>query len=207
MNHSETVFIVDDDASVRDALTLMLEHEEITVKSFDSAAAFLAAVDQTEPRSCAIIDIRMPDMDGMELQDELTRRGILLPIIFLTGHGDIPMSVRAIKAGAIDFLTKPVTRHDLLTSVHGALVESERLHAQHKANDEAQACLRCLTEREHEVMLLVIEGLTNKEIGRQLGISYRTVEIHRSHVMQKTGAGSILDLARIAAEANDAPTS
>ena len=207
MNRFETVFIIDDDAGVRDALGLLLEQEEITVRAFDSAAAFLAAVDQTEPRSCAIIDIRMPDMDGMELQAELTRLGMLLPIIFLTGHGDIPMSVRAIKAGAIDFLTKPVTRHDLLTSVHGALVESERLHAQHKANDEAQACLRFLTEREHEVMLLVIEGLTNKEIGRHLGISYRTVEIHRSHVMQKTGAGSILDLARIAAEANDAPTS
>lgn len=207
MNRFETVFLIDDDASVRDALALLLEQEDITVKAFDSATAFLAAVDQTEPRSCAIIDIRMPDMDGMALQAELTRRGILLPIIFLTGHGDIPMSVRAIKAGAVDFLTKPVTRHDLLTSVHGALVESERLHAQHKANDEAQACLRCLTEREHEVMLLVIEGLTNKEIGRELGISYRTVEIHRSHVMQKTGAGSILDLARIAAEANDAPAS
>lgn len=207
MNHTETVFLIDDDASVRDALALLLEQEDITVKAFDSAAAFLATVDQTEPRSCAIIDIRMPDMDGMELQAELTRRGILLPIIFLTGHGDIPMSVRAIKAGAVDFLTKPVTRHDLLTSVHGALVESERIHAQHKANDEAQACLRFLTEREHEVMLLVIEGLTNKEIGRRLGISYRTVEIHRSHVMQKTGAGSILDLARIAAEANDTPSS
>jgi len=207
MNRFETVFLIDDDASVRDALALLLEQEDITVKAYDSATAFLAAVDETEPRSCAIIDIRMPDMDGMELQAELTRRGILLPIIFLTGHGDIPMSVRAIKAGAIDFLTKPVTRHDLLTSVHGALVESERLHAQHRANDEAQACLRFLTEREHEVMLLVIEGLTNKEIGRRLGISYRTVEIHRSHVMQKTGAGSILDLARIAAEANDAPTS
>lgn len=207
MMNSETVFIIDDDASVRDSLSLLFEHEEITVKVFESAASFLAAVDQTEPRCCAIIDIRMPDMDGMALHAELVRRGILLPIVFLTGHGDIPMSVRAIKAGAVDFLTKPVTSHDLLTSVHGALLESERIYAQHKANDEAQACLRFLTEREHEVMLLVIEGLTNKEIGRHLGISYRTVEIHRSHVMQKTGAGSILDLARIAAEASDAQAS
>ncbi len=207
MMNSETVFIIDDDASVRDSLSLLFEHEEITVKVFESAASFLAAVDQTEPRCCAIIDIRMPDMDGMALHAELIRRGILLPIVFLTGHGDIPMSVRAIKAGAVDFLTKPVTSHDLLTSVHGALLESERIYAQHKTNDEAQACLRFLTEREHEVMLLVIEGLTNKEIGRRLGISYRTVEIHRSHVMQKTGAGSILDLARIAAEASDAQAS
>lgn len=207
MMNSETVFIIDDDASVRDSLSLLFEQEEITVKVFESAASFLAAVDQTEPRCCAIIDIRMPDMDGMALHAELIRRGILLPIVFLTGHGDIPMSVRAIKAGAVDFLTKPVTSHDLLNSVHGALLESERIYAQHKANDEAQACLRILTEREHEVMLLVIEGLTNKEIGRHLGISYRTVEIHRSHVMQKTGAGSVLDLARIAAEANDVQAS
>ena len=207
MMNSETVFIIDDDASVRDSLSLLFEQEEITVKVFESAASFLAAVDQTEPRCCAIIDIRMPDMDGMALHAELIRRGILLPIVFLTGHGDIPMSVRAIKAGAVDFLTKPVTSNDLLNSVHGALLESERIYAQHKANDEAQACLRILTEREHEVMLLVIEGLTNKEIGRHLGISYRTVEIHRSHVMQKTGAGSVLDLARIAAEANDAQAS
>lgn len=205
--NSETVFIIDDDASVRDSLSLLFEHEEITVRVFESAASFLDAIDQTEPRCCAIIDIRMPDMDGMALHAELIRRGILLPIVFLTGHGDIPMSVRAIKAGAVDFLTKPVTSHDLLTSVHGALLESERIYAQHKANDEAQACLRFLTEREHEVMLLVIEGLTNKEIGRRLGISYRTVEIHRSHVMQKTGAGSILDLARISAEASDAQAS
>lgn len=207
MMNSETVFIIDDDASVRDSLSLLFEHEEITVRVFESAASFLDAIDQTEPRCCAIIDIRMPDMDGMALHAELIRRGILLPIVFLTGHGDIPMSVRAIKAGAVDFLTKPVTSHDLLTSVHGALLESERIYAQHKANDEAQACLRFLTEREHEVMLLVIEGLTNKEIGRRLGISYRTVEIHRSHVMQKTGAGSILDLARISAEASDAQAS
>ena len=207
MMNSETVFIIDDDASVRDSLSLLFEQEEIAVKVFESAASFLAAVDQTEPRCCAIIDIRMPDMDGMALHAELIRRGILLPIVFLTGHGDIPMSVRAIKAGAVDFLTKPVTSHDLLNSVHGALLESERIYAQHKANDEAQACLRILTEREHEVMLLVIEGLTNKEIGRHLGISYRTVEIHRSHVMQKTGAGSVLDLARIAAEANDVQAS
>lgn len=200
---SETVFIIDDDASIRDSLSLLFEQEEITVKVFESAASFLAAVDQTKPRCCAIIDIRMPDMDGMALHAELIRRGILLPIVFLTGHGDIPMSVRAIKAGAVDFLVKPVTSHDLLTSVHGALLESERIYTRHKANDEAQACLRFLTEREHEVMLLVIEGLTNKEIGRRLGISYRTVEIHRSHVMQKTGARSTLDLARIAAEACD----
>jgi FixJ family two-component response regulator len=205
MKHSETVFIVDDDASVRDALSLLFEQEEITVKTFDSAAKLLAEVVQPEPRCCAIVDIRMPDMDGMTLQAELSRRGIMLPIIFLTGHGDIPMSVRAIKAGAIDFLTKPVTSHDLLASVHGALLESERIHAKYKANDEAQACIRCLTEREHEIMRLVIEGLSNKEIGRRLGISYRTVEIHRSHIMQKTGAGSVLDLARIAAEAADTP--
>jgi FixJ family two-component response regulator len=197
MNGNATVLVVDDDLAVRDSLTLLLEQEDFAVESFASAEAFLAAC-RFAPRSCAIVDIRMPGMDGMQLQAELSRRGVLLPVIFLTGHGDIPLSVRAIKAGAVDFLTKPVTGAALLESVQAALVESERLSTQSEANQTATARLACLTAREREVMALAVEGLPNKEIARRLGISHRTVEIHKARIMHKTGAETLLDLARIA---------
>lgn len=197
MKGNATVFVVDDDHPVRDSLTLLLEQEDIAVESFDSAESFLAAC-RSLPRSCAIVDIRMPGMGGMQLQAELSRRGVLLPIIFLTGHGDIPLSVRAIKAGAVDFLTKPVTGTALLESVQAALRESERMSVQAEANHTATTRIANLTEREREVMALAVDGLPNKEIARRLGISHRTVEIHKARIMHKTGADTLLDLARIA---------
>ena len=197
MNAKATVFVVDDDPAVRDSLTLLLEEEDLAIKSFASAEAFLAEPAEVR-HSCAIVDIRMPGMDGMQLQAELARRGVLLPIIFLTGHGDIPLSVRAVKAGAVDFLTKPVTAKALLESVHAALLESARLASQAEANQTAMECLASLTERERQVMALAVEGLHNKEIARHLGISHRTVEIHKARIMHKTGANTLLDLARIA---------
>jgi len=197
MNCNATVFVVDDDPAVRDSLTLLLEQEDIAVKTFASAEAFLAAC-QPAPRSCAIVDIRMPGMDGMQLQAELSKRGVLLPVIFLTGHGDIPLSVRAIKAGAVDFLTKPVTGTALLESVDAALLDSERLSTQADTNQTAAARVACLTEREREVMAQAVKGLPNKEIARRLGISHRTVEVHKARIMHKTGADTLLDLARIA---------
>ncbi|MES1988988.1 MAG: LuxR C-terminal-related transcriptional regulator, partial [Pseudomonadota bacterium] len=139
-------------------------------------------------------------MDGMQLQEMLTKHHIQLPIIFLTGHGDIPMSVRAIRAGAIDFLTKPVTREKLMTSVRFALIESERILTERATHQSVQSHLAELTERERDVMALAVQGHSNKEIARQLGISHRTVEIHKSKVMHKTGATNLLDLARIAHE-------
>jgi FixJ family two-component response regulator len=197
MNSNPTVFVVDDDPAVRESLTLLLEQENLNVESFDSAEAFLATC-QLVPRSCAILDICMPGMGGIQLQAELTRRGLTLPIIFLTSYGDIPLSVRAIKAGAVDFLTKPITCALLLESVHAALRESEKLNSQAEANHTAAARVASLTEREHDVLLLAIEGLPNKEIARRLGISHRTVEIHKARIMHKTGADTLLDLARIA---------
>lgn len=191
-----TVFVVDDDPAVRDALSLLLEGERIAVETFDSAEAFLA-VCQAAPRSCAIVDIRMPGMDGMQLQAELTKRHLFIPLIFLTGHGDIPMSVRAIKAGAIDFLTKPIRVAELIKSVEAALIESEKISALVEENQSAADRLRTLTEREHEVMALAVEGLANKEIARRLGISHRTVEIHKARVMHKTGTNSLIELARM----------
>lgn len=194
-----TVFIVDDDAAVRDSLMLMIEQEGIAVKTFNNGDEFLAAY-QPECLGCAVIDIRMPGMDGMQLQEELCQRNILLPIIFLTGHGDIPLSVKAVKAGAMDFLTKPVTRDALLASVRSAILESKRLIAQLENGQDAKLRLADLTEREREVMALAVAGSPNKEIARRLGISHRTVEIHKSKIMHKTGAINLLDLARIANE-------
>ena len=199
MNTEATIFIIDDDPAIRDSLTLMVVQEGFTVSTFESAEAFLESF-QTERFGCAIVDLRMSGMDGMQLQEMLTKHHIQLPIIFLTGHGDIPMSVRAIRAGAIDFLTKPVTREKLMTSVRFALIESERILTERANHHSVQSHLAELTERERDVMALAVQGHSNKEIARQLGISHRTVEIHKSKVMHKTGATNLLDLARIAHE-------
>ncbi|WP_047548566.1 response regulator transcription factor [Methylotenera sp. G11] len=200
MNISEaTVFIVDDDSAVRDSLMLMIEQEGIRVETYGNGEDFLS-VCQNGIYGCAILDIRMPGMDGMQLQQELNRRNIKLPIVFLTGHGDIPLSVKAVKTGAVDFLTKPVTRENLLSSVKSALLESQRLVTQLENGQDAKSKLADLTEREREVMTLAVAGSPNKEIARRLGISHRTVEIHKSKIMHKTGATNLLDLARIASE-------
>lgn len=192
-----TVFVVDDDAAVRDSLTLLIEQDGLPVETFDSAEAFLAA-SRPDLRGCVIVDLRMPGMDGLHLQEEMIRRGIPLPIIFLTAHGDIQTTVRAIKAGAIDFLTKPITGAALMRSVRAALEEATRVQEQAQVNYSAAARLASLTDRERTVLALAVEGLANKEIARQLGISHRTVEIHKARVMRKTGATSLLELARIA---------
>lgn len=200
MNITETrVFIIDDDAAVRDSLMLMIEQEGMKVKTFSSGEEFLAAY-RNDTYGCAVIDIRMPGMDGLQLQHELSLRNIQLPIIFLTGHGDIPLSVKAIKAGAVDFLTKPVTRESLLSSVRSAILESRRLMTELANGEDAKSRLADLTEREREVMALAVAGSPNKEIARRLGISHRTVEIHKSKIMHKTRAANLLDLARIASE-------
>lgn len=196
-NTSPTVYIIDDDHAIRDSLTLMIAQENIPVIAFESAEAFLAACPQ-ECYGCAIIDYRMPEIDGLQLQEEMAKRNILLPIIFLTGHGNIPTSVKAIKAGAIDFLTKPVRRDKLIGIITTAMMASEKSRVESAICKEAEKCIASLTEREYDVMLLAIQGHHNKEIARKLGISHRTVEIHKSNIMHKTGANHVLDLARIA---------
>ncbi len=197
MSHSEiTVFIVDDDPAIRDSLMLMLVQEHFTVNAFESAETFLAAC-KADSCGCAIIDIRMPGMDGMQLQETLSKLNIPLSVIFLTGHGDIPMSVKAVKAGAIDFLTKPVTREKLLSAIKSAALESEKKLLEKSHHEEALSHLAVLTDRERDVMALALQGFPNKKIARLLGISHRTVEIHKSKIMHKTGAVNLLDLARI----------
>lgn len=202
MNDDAKIFIVDDDASVRESLALLIEQEGMVVETFASAQDFLA-IDLTQ-RGCAVLDLRMPGMDGLQLQAELLRRGTVMPIIFLTGYGDVPTSVRAIKAGAVDFLTKPVRSAELFESLHAALRESERLHGLEEVHRSMAQRLAGLTERERDVMLLAIEGLPNKEIARRLDISHRTVEIHKARIMGKTGVKTVLELSRIA-EASAAP--
>lgn len=201
MSDRSTVFVVDDDPAVRDSLALLLEEGNLAVETFDSAEAFLT-VSHLAPRSCAVVDVRMPGMDGIRLQIELTKRGVALPVIFLSGHGDIPMSVRAMRAGAVDFLVKPVTGAALLDSVHAALGESDRLNAEAAASKTATARVASLTAREREVMSLVVKGLSNKEIGRHLRISHRTVEIHKAGIMRKTNAETLIALVRLAEQAD-----
>lgn len=187
MTPAATVFVVDDDAAVREGIAAMLDAAGFAVQSYASAKEFLQAY-RPNWSGCVILDVSMPDMTGPELQAELNRRGVPLPIIFLTAHGDIPMTVSAMKAGAVDFLTKPADGAALLSRVRAALAQSA----------ERSRSLANLTEREREVMLHVAAGYASKEIARALAISHRTVEIHRARVMQKMNAGSLIELADIA---------
>ncbi len=196
MNYFGYVFIVDDDAVVLDSLRMLLEAAGYAVATFHGAEDFLE-ICTPETHGCIILDVNMPDMDGPALQEELTRRGLQLPIIFLSGHGTIPLTVRALKAGALDFLIKPVKGSVLLARVQEAMEQCSVLQKQAKASQSVAARLAMLTEREIEVLKLAVAGQTSKEIAQRLGISYRTVEIHRAHVMQKTGASNMLELARI----------
>ncbi len=197
MSEQTRIFIVDDDAGVRDALSMMLEVAGYSVAAFHGAAEFL---DSCTPdiRGCMILDVDMPDIDGPTLQDELIRRGFELPVIFLSGHGTIPITVRTIKAGALDFLTKPVEGPVLLAHVQKALAQNVSMKARGFSRQSTALRLASLTEREREVLMLTISGYISKEIAKRLGISYRTVEIHRAHILQKTGASNMLELAHIA---------
>jgi len=197
MSDLDLVFVIDDDEAVRDALTMQLEAAGHAVAAFGTASQFLDVCTHGT-RGCIILDVDMPVMDGPALQEELLRRNVQLPVIFLSGKGTIPITVRTIKAGAMDFLTKPVDGSVLLARVQKALEQCLLLQKQAEAFRSIALRLAALTEREREVMMLAVAGLTNKEIAQRLGISHRTVEIHRTHVMQKTGASNLLELARIA---------
>ena len=190
------VYIIDDDSAVRESLSLMLELEGFSVESFESASAFLAA-GPFNCLSCAIVDIRMPDMNGLQLQQALIEQGVLLPIIFLTGFGDIPMSVRAIKAGAFDFLTKPITQKKLLSNVRKALRISESRHTEIEQRQAVQRLIDTLTHREREILSFIIAGQSNKETARLLSISHRTVEVHRKRIMEKMGVSNLFDLIQL----------
>lgn len=196
--NAPTVYVVDDDDAVRASVSLLLKTAGLAVETYDSAEAFLAGF-RTERPGCLVLDMRMTGMSGFDLQDEIARRGILMPIVFLTAHGDIPMTVRAMKAGAMDFLTKPVDGAMLLDRIQAALARGRAQHEDEAARQQARERLSQLSEREQEILALAVAGYANKEIARQLGISFRTVETHRSHILLKTGAATLLELAQLAA--------
>ncbi|WP_019645943.1 response regulator transcription factor [Novispirillum itersonii] len=197
MTAGPTVYVVDDDEGVRDALALHLDLAGLRVQTFASADAFLAAVGPEEA-GCAVLDIRMPGMDGLTLQKEMARRGIPLPVIIITGHGDVPAAVSAFRAGAVDFLQKPFDEDRLIDRVREAMERDARDRRQRQEEEDARRRADSLSPREREVMLLIAEGLSNKHVALRLDIGVRTVETHRARVMEKMGVGSVSELARLA---------
>jgi len=195
--HEQIVFIVDDDASMRRGLANLLESVGLKVELFTSARELLQSA-LPEAVSCLVLDVRLPGLSGLDLQTELAKANIRIPIIFMTGHGDIPMTVKAMKSGAIDFLTKPFRDQDLLDAVATALERDRQRRAEEQVAAELRAVFNALTPREREVMALVTDGLMNKQIAHQMGISEITVKIHRGSVMKKMGARSLADLVRMA---------
>lgn len=187
------IFVVDDDAAVRQSLSLLIRSMSLAVETFESAQAFLDQCDQRRG-GCLVLDIRMPGMSGLDLQEELRRRSVELPIIFITGHGDVTMAVRAMKAGAIDFIEKPFNDQQLLDRINQALDIERGWRESRREREQIAARIGQLSPREHEVMTRIVAGQANKVIAIELGLSERTVEIHRSKVMSKTGARSLAEL-------------
>jgi two-component system, LuxR family, response regulator FixJ len=193
------VYVVDDEASIRDSMAMLLRSVGLASRCFPDAKSFLAAY-EARPDVCLVADVRMPGMSGIELQETLRSRGAQLPIIIITGHGDIAMAVRAMKAGAADFIEKPFHDQTLLDAVHRALARSADPGMEVAAldADELAKRLATLTPREREVMALVVEGRPNKTVATRLGLSTRTVEVHRAKAMEKMQAASLADLVRMA---------
>ena len=190
------VFVVDDDASVREALQRLVRSAGLRVEAFASAEEFLKRARPDEP-SCLVLDVRLPDLSGLDLQRRMVDTNNEMPIVFITGHGDIPTTVRAMKAGAVEFLTKPLVEGDLLESIRAAIARDRALRDHHAETAELRARHASLTPREEEVMAWVVSGLLNKQIAGELGISEETVKVHRGHVMRKMEADSVAGLVRM----------
>ena len=201
-----TVFIVDDDRGLRQAIQDLVESVGLRAESFASGEDFLRAKRMNRP-SCLVLDVRLPQMSGLDFQQRLTETGIQIPIIFITAHGDIPMSVRALKSGALEFLTKPFRDQDLLDAIHQALERDRVAREQQSEIHNLQERVRTLTAREQEVMNLVVSGMLNKQIASEIGTSEATVKIHRGNVMRKMKAGSVVDLVRMADKLKPSPRS
>jgi FixJ family two-component response regulator len=193
---AQFVFVIDDDEAVRDSMGMLLDSADLTYRCFDSADDFFEQHLATQ-RGCLILDIRMPGMTGLELQQRLTETGSALPIIFITGHGDVPMAVEAMRQGAFDFLRKPVNETNFLERIQLALDQESDSWMQKLDRDDARQRIASLTEREHEVFQLVAQGIANKAIAVDLGISERTVEVHRAQVMKKLNTKTLAQLVRI----------
>jgi FixJ family two-component response regulator len=191
-----TIFVVDDDASVRDAISNLLESVGLHAQVFGSTEEFWNAPRPVAP-SCLVLDVRLPGVNGLDFQEALEKAGIFIPIIFITAHGDVPMTSRAMKAGAIEFLMKPFQKEDLLAAIHQGLERDRLWREEHAQVSSLRERFQQLTAREREVMDLVVTGLINKQIGAQLGLSEVTVKIHRGRVMQKMEATSLAELVRM----------
>ena len=199
-----SVYIVDDDEAVRSSVRFLTRSVGLQAQAFVSAQEFLGAYDPRQP-GCLLLDVRMPGMSGLDLQQELNRRGATIPVVFITGHGAVPMAVEAMQQGAFDFLQKPFRDQDLLDRVQRALARDTESRSRLAARAEILARLATLTPRETEVMRLVTRGKANKVVGADLGVSQRTVEIHRAHVMEKMRASSLAELVRMVLD-SEAPT-
>lgn len=200
LNQEATVFVVDDDDAVRESLVFLMKSVGLKAESFPSAQAFLDNYNAARA-GCLVLDIRMPGMSGLELQDKLIQMGSILPIIFITGHGDVPMAVKAIKAGAADFVQKPFRDQELIDRIREVLEEDSHARAEKLQRTEILRRMETLTEREREVMGQVVDGKANKVVAIDLNVSQRTVEIHRANVMEKMKARSLAQLVRLVMKA------
>ncbi len=197
MNDSQQkVFVVDDDEAVRDSLSMLFQSVGLKAETYSSADSFLSTYSDAMA-GCLILDIRMPGMNGIELQQELVRRRASVPIIFITGHGDVPMAVQAMQDGATDFIQKPFRDQDLLDRVQKSLLDDQSFRISLARKQEIEAKFEKLTEREQQVLELILQGLANKTIAEDLSLSQRTVEVHRSRIMEKMGTRSIAQLVRM----------
>ena len=199
------VFVVDDDTSMRQALARLLQSVQLRVEVFASPQEFLQSERPNVP-SCLVLDVRLPGLSGLDFQAELAKADVRIPIVFITGHGDIPMSVRAMKAGAVDFLAKPFRDQDLLDAVTDAIQRDQKRRELENAVADLRTHFSSLTPREREIMALVASGLMSKQIAAQIGLSEITVKVHRSHLMKKMGARSVADLVRMAEALELKPT-